>query len=47
MRARYSWEKRGMDHPQCFHATVKGLVLDERGAVLLLPVFELGGMRRL
>jgi 8-oxo-dGTP diphosphatase len=38
-----------MDDPQCFHVTVKGLVLDERGAVLLLRersgIFDLPGGR--
>ena len=34
-----------MSDPQCFHVTVKGLVFDERGAVLLLR--ERGGARDL
>jgi 8-oxo-dGTP diphosphatase len=38
-----------MDDPQCFHVTIKGLVLDKRGAVLLLRersgAFDLPGGR--
>jgi 8-oxo-dGTP diphosphatase len=38
-----------MDDPQCFHVTVKGIVFDERGAVLLLRersgAFDLPGGR--
>jgi 8-oxo-dGTP pyrophosphatase MutT (NUDIX family) len=38
-----------MDDPRCFHVTIKGIVLDERGAVLLLReqsgAFDLPGGR--